>query len=438
MRFVKRINIKGLFCLALTVILCALSLFSCAEAVKDPVMECEGESISLEMYEFILSRTKGTLARRGIDVSATSSFWGEIHGSSGLTNEQYYNKVAAETCKNYLAALAIFSEEGMTLSESRLKAIDTEIQFYIDYDGQGSVEKLDKILAKYGTSTEGLRKIYEIEAKYNAVLETLYGSDASQISDGVKDRYYRENYYRFKRIVITDFYYEYQTDEESGEVIYFNPDSGKPIYDEDGAYHYDENGDRIVDSYGVAIRYDADGKPLYDKENGIPVPTKDENQQPIEHKYSPEEMAERVSKIDGIVAAAANENYAAFESEMPNWLSYVGAGEYCPDGFYLSDIESGVYDDTMDSILSALKEMQNGDVKVIEGDGGYHIIMKYPLDKGKYNNTEYAQWFAEFDTSLTSKLFRDRCGQYLGSITENEENLAKARSIKSIGQNYDY
>ena len=433
----KKDNIKRLVCLMLALLLCTAVLVSCAETVKEPVMEYGGEKIPLEMYEFMLSRLKGSLARQGHDVSATSEFWGEMHGESGLTNEQYYTKAALDTCKNYLAALAIFEEEGMTLSESALESIDEEIDFYIEYDGKGDEAKLDLILKKYGTTTEGLRKIYEIEAKYNAVIASIYGSSGSQIAGNVKDKYYKENYYRFKQILVSDFYYEYVTD-ENGDTVYFDSESGKPIYDKSGSYHYDKDENRVVDAYGVAIRYDEDGNILYDKEKGRPAPTKDEDGKAIEHKYTDEEMAQRVAKIDGIVEAAANRNYAAFEAEMPNWLAYVGAGEYCPDGYYLSDIESGAYSDSMKSILKALKEMTVGEVRVIEGESGYHIVMKYKLDAGKYEDTEYAEWFYEFNSSLTNKLFYDKCGKYFDKIELDEDNIGKATSIRSLAPNYDY
>ena len=433
----KKDNIKRLVCLMLALLLCAAALVSCAEAVKDPVMEYEGEKIPLEMYEFMLSRMKGSLARQGHDVSATSEFWGEMHGDSGLTNEQYYTKAALDTCKNYLAALAIFEEEGMTLSKTALENIEEEIGFYIEYDGKGDEAKLDLILQKYGTTTEGLRKIYEIEAKYNAVVASLYGSGASQIAGNVKDEYYKANYYRFKQILVSDFYYEYVTD-ENGDMIYFDSESGKPIYDKSGSYHYDEDENRVVDAYGVAIRYDKDGNILYDKEKGRPAPTKDSDGKAIEHKYSESEMTERVAKIEGIVKAASNGNFSAFEAEIPNWLLYVGAGEYCPDGYYLSDIESGAYSDSMKAILKALKEMQVGEVRAVEGESGYHIVMKYELDAGKYEDSEYAEWFYEFNSSLTSKLFRDKCGKYFDKIELDEDNIAKATSIKSLAPNYDY
>lgn len=433
----KKFNIKRILCTALAFLLCVAALASCSEPVKDPIMEYNGDEISLEMYEFVLSRMKGSLARQGIDVSATSSFWGEIHGESGLTNEEYYTNAVIDTCKNYLAALAIFKEEGMALSDAALEAIDEEIAFYIDYDGKGEEAKLDLILQKYGTNTEGLRKIYEVEAKYNAIISTLYGSDASLIAGNVKDEYYKANYHRFKQILVSNFYYEYVKD-KNGNVIYFDSESGKPVYDAKGEYHYNDDETRVVDEYGVAIRFDEEGNILYDKEKGRPAPTKDEDGKAIEHKYSEEEMAVRAAKIDAILEAAANKNYAAFEAEMPNWLLYVGAGEYCPDGYYLSDIEAGSYDESMDAILEVLKGMEVGEVKVVESVSGYHVVMKYELDAGKYDNSEYAQWFGEFYSSLTSKLFYDKCGKHFDKIVVNEENLGKAKSIKELGANYDY
>lgn len=433
----KKFNIKRILCTALAFLLCVAALASCSEPVKDPIMEYNGDEISLEMYEFVLSRMKGSLARQGIDVSATSSFWGEMHGDSGLTNEEYYTNAVIDTCKNYLAALAMFKEEGMALSDAALEAIDEEIDFYIDYDGKGEEAKFDLILQKYGTNTEGLRKIYEVEAKYNAIISTLYGSDASLIAGNVKDEYYKANYHRFKQILVSNFYYEYVKD-KNGNVIYFDSESGKPVYDAKGEYHYNDDETRVVDEYGVAIRYDEEGNILYDKEKGRPAPTKDEDGKAIEHKYSEEDMAVRAAKIDAILEAAANKNYAAFEAEMPNWLLYVGAGEYCPDGYYLSDIEAGSYDESMDAILEVLKGMEVGEVKVVESASGYHVVMKYELDAGKYDNSEYAQWFGEFDSSLTSKLFYDKCGKHFDKIVVNEENLGKAKSIKELGANYDY
>ena len=426
-----------ILCVLLCLAMIGGVLTSCANTVKTPVLEYDGQAISLEMYEFLLSRMKGTLARNKYDVTPLSDFWGEKHPGSEKTNEQYYNDAILENCKNYLSALILFEEEGLKLSDATLAEIDEEIGFYIEYDCDGDESKLDALLSKYGTDTEGLRKIYEIEAKYQMLLTSLYGANGSQIADSVKEEYYEQNYYRFKQILVSNFYYEYQKD-DAGNTMYFDAESGKTVYDEKGEYHYNDDGSRVTDKFGVAIRYDADGNILYDTENGYPAPTTDDSGNAIQHKYSDEEMNARTEKMNEMIASVSGGDFSAFEAEMPEWALYEGATDYYPDGYYLSDLESSGYDDNMLEILDALKEMKVGDTRVIESDAGYHVIMKYELDKGKYSDSEYAEWFSSFTQSLITKLFLNRCEEFYADIEINEKNLTKARSIKSLGTNYDY
>ncbi len=431
-------NISCAVCISLCALMCTCMLSSCAERVKDPVLEYGEHKISLSMYEFMLARMKGTLARNKYDVNPLSDFWSEKHAGTELTNEEYYNSSVLDSCKNYLAALVIFDEAGLKLSDAALAEINEDIDFLIDYDGDGSVEKLDAILNKYGTDTEGLRKIYETEAKYRAVTAYLYGSDASLISNNVKEEYYRENYYRFKQILVSNFYYEYEKDEH-GDLIYFDKESGLPLYDsENGVYHYDDNEKRIVDSYDVPIRFDADGNILYDKENGIPAPTTDKKGNAIKHELSKEEMAERAASAKELAELADGGNYSAFESKMPEWQVYEGAGEYYTDGYYLSDIESSAYDDDMIKILAALKEMKEGESRVIEGQNGYHVVVKYELDKGKYADSDYEEWFAAFSDSLITKLFVERCEKMYPDMVVTDIYSSKAKSIKNAGADFDY
>ncbi|MBR3879628.1 MAG: hypothetical protein IKJ24_05870 [Clostridia bacterium] len=142
MKLIKKENIIRVLCLLLAVALFTAALASCANEVKDPIMEYDGEGISLEMYEFVLSRMKGSLARLGYDVSATSSFWTEMHGDSGLTNEEFYTNAVIDTCKNYLAALAMCREEGIELSDYTLEAIDEEIAFTLTTTARALLKSL--------------------------------------------------------------------------------------------------------------------------------------------------------------------------------------------------------------------------------------------------------------------------------------------------------
>ncbi len=432
----KSIFIK-IICFAFALIMLAIPLTSCSNRVKKPILKCKGEAISLGMYEYYLSRMKGTLERSKYDINPTSSFWTEKHPGSDLTNEEYYNKTILDTCKNYLAALVIFKERGLSLSAEQLQAIEDDIQFFIDYDCAGSEENFNTLLEKYGTNIDELRMIYQMEAKYRAVISALYGSDGSLIADTVKEEHYRNNYYRFKQILVSNFYYKNMVDEQ-GNVIYFDPETGKPLYDEEkGKYKYDESGKRIVDKYGVAIRYDEDGNIVYDSKNGQPSPEADEKGNAIKYQYTEAEMEQRISEMNAFIEACNGDPYA-FEAEMPKWLVFEGVGEYYPDGYYLSDIESSAYSDNMKDMLAKLKEMEVGDIEVIESESGYHVIMKYELDRGKYNDSDYAEWFTKFTDNLITKLFLAECEKYYPEMREITRNLKKARSIKSVGTNLYY
>lgn len=428
-------------CLVLTVVLLCAMMCACTpqkEEVIDPILSYGEHEIPLGLYEFMLSRMKGTLARNRYDVTVTSNFWVTTHPlGNGLTNEEYYNKTILENCRNYLAALVIFEREGLSLSDEVVASIDEEIAFYVDYDADGSVAEFDEKLADYGINSEQLRQIYIIEAKYQAVISWLYGTNASKIADNVKEEYYKNNYYRFKQILVANFYYEFQTD-ENGDTIYFSAENGLPIYDEKGKYQYDENGSRLVDSFGVEIRFDENGKRLYDTENGHPAPTTNDKGVAIKHFYTKEEMDERLLEAEKLVESTNGENYAEFEEQIDKWQLYDGATDYYADGYYLSSIESAGYDDYLLDILDNLKEMNVGEVRMVKSDSGYHVVMKYELDDKKHSDKEYAEWFANFNQSLVTKLFLDKCSDFYSDIKTNEENLEKAESMKYIGINYNY
>ena len=68
-----------MLCIILVLMMGTLTFVSCAEQEKDPVLEYGDVRISLSMYEFMLSRMKGTLARNKYDVTPLSEFWGEKH-----------------------------------------------------------------------------------------------------------------------------------------------------------------------------------------------------------------------------------------------------------------------------------------------------------------------------------------------------------------------
>ena len=423
--------------LALAILMCCLSACTGVRSeVETPILSCKNQQISLSFYEFLLSRMRGTLARNKYEVTSPD-FWAEKTGSGQESYEEYFNSSILESCKNYLAALVIFEEEGLKLSEATLSEIDEEIAFYIDYDGNKSEEKFNALISKYGVDTDSLREAYINEAKYEMVINRLYGTDAYLVSSEVKEEYYQDNYYRFKQILITNFYYEYERDAE-GNIIYFDTESGEPLYDNvNGKKVYDENGNSIRDSYGNPVYFDANGQILYDAENGAPSIVLDENGEGKQYFYTNAEMAERKDKAEDIYANLEEGNFTDFELKISEHSDALGTDTYS-DGFYLSEISKNTYGGYMNDIFNSLSDMEIGETAFVETEYGYHIIMRYALDEGKYADSKYAEWFESFNSSLIDKLFLDRAAKLFSEIEVNEENLALATSIKSIGTNFNY
>lgn len=422
----------------LSAVICLCGMVGCGKEkadVKDPVLECENGAIPLSFYEFLLSRMRGTLARNQYDVK-DPDFWSTPVEGTEHTYESYYNSAVLDSCKNYLAASVLFDKTGLSLPDSVYASVKEEVEFYIDYDGRGNEEDFNKLVEKYGVDADSLTEAYILEKKYEYLLSYLYGN-GSLIADTVKEEYYRENYYRFKQILFPNFYYDYERDSE-GNIIYFDTEKGVPLYDTSGVYLYDGDGNRIKDEYGSTIYYDLDGNILYDTENGQPSVVTDESGEGVKHYYSLSEFAEIRDDARALAERLSDKNYSAFEAEMAKRVNIEGADDAYPDGYYLSRVESSSYEDHMTDILALLEEMEIGEIRLLESKYGCHIIMKYELDPGKYSDGKYAEWFAKFTDSLINKLFLDKCKEILPEIKVNEENLAKARSIRRIGTNYDY
>ena len=427
--------------LVLATLLCGVCACSPnkTEEVDTPILECGDSAIPLSFYELLLSRMKGTLAASQNDVDS-DAFWSTKVEGSDLSYEEYFSSAVLESCKKYLCALAIFNEEGLTVPESVKAEIAEEIEFYVSlgYVGGGSIDKFNEIIAPYGVDSESLKAAYELEAIYDYVLAYLYGSDASLIASNVKEDYYKANYFRFKQILLPNFYYKYEVD-SYGVEIYFDTESAKPLYDtEKGSYLYDEDGNRLKDKYGDPIYFGEDGKPIYDTENGRRSVVLDGNGEGKKYYYTEDEIKARAALAGEINAALEKGDTELFEKKMGEYNVSYGEEEAYPDGYYLSRIEAAQYNEYMVKMLEALEDMEVGETALIESEYGYHVIMKYELDEGKYADGKYAEWFTGFNASLISMLFENKCKDVYAEIRLNTENFEKAKSVKEIGTNSDY
>ena len=434
---IKNILIRGALLAVIAALLCGACgcKFNAKEKVESPILEYGEQGIPLSFYQLLLARMKGNLARNKYDVKS-DSFWSGLT-AEGLTYEEHFNKSVLESCKNYLAAVALFDKFGLELPESVIAEIDEEIAFYIDYDGDGSKEEFNKLIADFGIDADSLREAYIIEAKYQYLLAYMYNG-GELIASSVKEEYYRENYIRFKQILISKSYYEYERDGQ-GNIIYFDTESGKRLYDTNkGEPIYDENGNKYRDEDGAVIYFDADGIILYDERHGQPSVKLDENGEAIEYKYTEAELSERERLARRFVTEIGFGCFDAFEAYAEKHSDSLAGDESYPDGYYFSRLESAGYEDYMLDILEVLEVLEVGQLAMIETDYGYHVVMRYGLDEGKYADGGYAEWFDSFNGQLINKLFLNECKKLAPDIVVNSENLGRAKSIKEIGINFDY
>lgn len=434
-------NILRVVCCLLALITLSASLTSCSSG---KLMELSRQSMSLNLYELYLSRQKGTLCTTYYYGSSAkyNDFWQTTISTDGTTYNDYWTAYILQCVKIYLAGLYLFEEEyELTLPQSAIDAVDEKLEELVIGDGDGSKAALNKILSDYGVNYNMLRESYLIEAKIDHLQNYLYGSNLSKVSAELKEEYYRENYVRFKQVFFANYYYIHLTDAD-GTVIYYDPETEKPIYDKvNGTRQLDENGNVKTDENGNVIYYNADGTIAYDSENGVPAYTTDPDTGNYRTaSYTKEELEKRASDANDIAEFTKVGDTKTFESYIEKYSDDSESQTANPDGYYFPINAQYSYKYIVD-IIEQLCQMQDGEIRVVESEYGYHVVMKYELDDGAYGDSDKAVWFENESNSFTDDvqqwLFTSRCEEYIDKIKVDEKQLGQL-DIAMVNPNYYY
>lgn len=426
----------------LLALLTALGTLGACSARQKVLMELEGHTFSANMFELLLSRTKGNLETAGYNVKA-DSFWDTIIDlESGITHGEYYKNIVLQSAKLYLAAAVIFDNEGLTLSQSVLDGIDQDIQDAMNADADGSKSQMNSILSTFGVNLDILRELYILEAKYSLLQEHLYGTDGSKIAAGVKEDYLSKNGVAFKQILIRAYYYVYETDENGDDIYYLiNQNNGKisnVAYDiENGTTKLDEFGKIIIDKNEDPIYFTPDGRIAYDKVNGVRS-HKYDGGTPISKPYSTEELKEHKALAEEIIAGVASKDYARFESYIAEYEASGLDEILAEDGlcflYTTGDNTSAVFNDIADKLV----EMDSGDVAMLTSEYGYHVLMKYDVPKGATSDSQYSEWFKDLPKRVSNYLYNQKCLEMAEKIKVYDDIFVAAPSMKEVGINYHY
>ncbi len=423
-------------------LLLTLSCFAGCGGTGKKLMTLKDNSLSVNLYELMLSIRKGEMAYAIVSAYGNAdspTFWGTVIDQTSLTYDDYYTAAVLEKAKNYLCALALFDEMGLELPDATVKAVDEEIQKLIEEDGEGSKSKLNSLLADYGANIDILREYKLLTRKISTLAYSLYGQNGSKIGTAVKDRYFEENYVAFKQILLSNFRYLYKTD-ANGDEIY---------YREDGSVAYDTVNGTAKPENGSFVYYTEDGRIAYDKENGKRSPVTDEQGNAKTEAYTNDEMLDRLNLAINLRDAAAGESASVFESLRLAYSDEELGNDYDPNALnYLSTAVE--YQSiaspwkTLDTLAKKLSETEIGEIAIVQTDAGIHLVRKYPLESGAYENKDNSQWFTDsvygvydFSTNLVNTLLAEKLAAYENKITI-DTSLLTGLSLKTVKANFYY
>ena len=423
----KKTSIRAL-ALCLAMIMLAVTFCSCGGSGKT-MMSIGKQTLSVNMYELMLSRYRGTMEYSYPD-AAKNEFWDIVIDSTGTTYNDYFTASILDNAKTYVCAMYVFEEiEKLTLPKGTLDVIDEEMQKMVDELADGSKTAFNAQIAQYGVNYNMLREAYIMEAKVAYLQDTLYGSDGSLLSDVVREEYYRKNYTRFKHVFLFTYSAVYEQDANGDDIYYADDDT--IAYDKiNGNPKADANGNPVKDDQGNTVYYTADGRISYDKVNGQRAYVYNENGYVTTRTYSKDEIAEVEAKANQILEMAKSGE--DFDELVEIYNEDPGFSEYL-NGYYLTDASE--YE--IAEVKDALPDMQEGEIRIVRSDYGFHVLKKYELDEGAYKDSVNADFFTDFNSNLMTDMFLRLVEQYADKV-EIDEELAASIEIKDVAANYYY
>ena len=437
-KLMKKALVK-ILALSLSLLLCLGVICGCASSGKK-FMTLDGESMSVNMFQLYLSRMKGTLASSYAygSTALTNSFWDTVMDGDGTTYNDYFTAQILENTKTYLAALALFDEEGLKLPDEYVDEIDSEMERLLEEEADGSKNAFNAILAPYGVNYKMLREAYIIEAKIAYLNDHLFGEGGSKIAPTLLEDYYQENYVRFKQVFIYTYALVYETDEFENDIYYSVADPTRISYDTKATQKKNDDDTVARDKNNDIIYVNEKGEIAYDKANGERVPKLDADGNQLTREYTKDELIEASDRAQLIFESTQEKNYTLFDSLVESYSEDEGMTEY-KNGYYMTkDTEYEAPE-----VLEELFDMNDGEIRMVHSEYGIHIVMKYALDEGGYSLAENKMFFRDSDgkytflETLKNQLLAEKLQPYKDRI-EIDDGLIEGIDMKSVEANFYY
>ena len=422
--------------LPILVICIALGSFSSCSTEGEVLMSFADKSMSVNTYTLLLSRMKGTLESYGYDVD-NPSFWKTIISADGMTYDDSFSPGVMEQASRYLIADYLFDRNGLVLTEEREKTVDELMSAFVKR--AGSKTALNAELKEYGVNYEMLRRLYLQETRIDMLKDHLYGEKGELIPAETCESYLRENYVAFGQIFFASYYYLVDLDEFGDQVYYTNEKHTAISYDKvNGRTAMDEFGETVTDILGDPVYYNEEGRIAYDKRNGVLGYVTDDDGNQIIDYYDDEKKGQIYEKA-ALCAEACDGDADTFRSNALLYDESESGGEcmylYNGSGYYGSQSESVAY---LDEIAETLAEMEVGECRVVDSDFGYHVICRYEMTEGVYDDEEQKDVFSDFYDDLIQALFDEECKGYESALELSEKGLEAVPSMAEVASNILY
>lgn len=436
-----KIILKRTLCLILcvaTLLSLSLCFVACGEDAK--VLMTYGDlTLTQNQFQFLLSRAKAAYESAGLNVKD----WDTYIDLNETTYDMYVRQQVLQEAKLMLAGVALFDELGLRLPDETVKAIETDIEELIEYHGEGSKSTLNGILSAYGFNVNMLEEQYIFEAKYEFVRTHLYGEKGSKLAPSATQEYLAANGVAFKQLLIRSYAYVYETDLNGDEIYYLTDENdgqtNNIAYDTvQGSTRTDEFDKVITDKNGDKVYYLSNGDIAYDKKNGVRAITYDKSGNPVTRKYTSEELAEHLEIAQSIKNSVAAGDFAAFEAAVSEYADsgedqFLSDGEYC---FLYTTGDNGY--DYLNDIADQLAESKIGEIRIVNSEYGYNVVMKYDMPADATSNSDYEYWFSDLNSRVVQYLFYNKCKDKIDAVTVDEAVFATVPKMGEIKANYTY
>lgn len=429
--------------LILLLLTLCLLLCGCENHGATMITAGDGEiEVSVNVFQLYLSRMKGSLHASGEKVN-DSEYWETFIALDGETRKDYYTNHVLEGLRQQVAALLLYEELGLSLSEEEEEAIDEWIDALIEEVGEGSETKLNSILSAYGANVTVLRDAAIIEAKIDQLKTHLYGKNGSKLAPSAKEEFYKKSYYRGYQMLYANYYYDYVKDKD-GNLVYFEEVEGEGgtvvgeriSYDKKNGVATDEKDEYENVVYRLRNEDGTLGAIAYNTERGKTRLETDEKGDPIAKYYTDEQMKKRYEELQEIAEACKGDAdlfLAAMEkySENPEFNA-----KYAPNGMYFAE---GVY--TSDTVFytfsQELIKLKIGEMAILNSDMGYYLIMRVDLDDGAWSKVENNRWFQMLEELTMEYMLQQEIQDYLPQVVIDEA-LCDSVDITMVAANNYY